>query len=209
MKIVILTLSYKKGGKCIAGIDLNSHKWARLVTDDEESNGTVPDDYLHCSDGSDIELLDVINAPTKGACQDEFQPENVFLDVDRPFEKLGRMSLDQVLEIHPLEKEDPIFGNYFGNIRKDLARGFGYSLILVEVSNLVIKTAKNNAGKNKRKADFIYQGKKYTDISMTDPNYINCEDGTCYKRAKLVISMGRPYGEGRNCYKFIAAIFVE
>lgn len=41
MRLVIMTESSKFSGKCVAGIDTESGRWVRLVSDDEETHGQL------------------------------------------------------------------------------------------------------------------------------------------------------------------------
>lgn len=82
IRMVVLTKSSKYGNNCVAGIDLSNGDWVRLVTEDEASHGAVSDNDLICEDGRSVEVLDVIDAPILGLCNDCVQPENVLLDLN-------------------------------------------------------------------------------------------------------------------------------
>ena len=105
IRMVVLTKSSKFGKYCVAGIDLKNRNWIRLVTNDEASCGAVAKENLVCNDGSIVQVLDVIDVPVLGACQDAIQPENVLIDLTENIEIVQNMSLDDVLRIHPLEKK--------------------------------------------------------------------------------------------------------
>ena len=80
--MVVLTKSSKYGSNCVAGIDVNSGNWVRLVTEDEISHGAVTDEDLICENGEMVKVLDVIDVPIIRRCHDCIQPENVLLDLD-------------------------------------------------------------------------------------------------------------------------------
>ena len=40
-QICILTKSYKHGGYCVAGIDVNNNEWIRLVNSDNPANDEI------------------------------------------------------------------------------------------------------------------------------------------------------------------------
>ena len=130
IKMAVLTKSSKYGNNCVAGIDLSNGDWVRLVTEDEASHGAVSDNDLICEDGRSVEVLDVIDAPILGRCNDCVQPENVLLDLDTYIEIKGRMTLDEVLRIHPLERKRNILGNDYGYITEARVSTVGYSLVL-------------------------------------------------------------------------------
>lgn len=206
IRMVVLTKSSKYGSNCVAGIDLVNGNWVRLVTEDDASHGAVSDEDLICKDGRNVEVLDVIDAPILGMCNDCVQPENVLLDLDTYIEIKGRMTMDEVLEIHPLERKRNILGNDYGYITEARVNTVGYSLIMVEVFDLVISQEENPYGKPKTKARFIYQETEYENMSVTDYKFYSIQSGTMYERAILVVSIGTPYN-GRY-YKFVSAIFV-
>ena len=51
MRIIIMTESSKFSGKCVAGIDVNTGRWVRLVSDDEETHGAIANRALYYQDG--------------------------------------------------------------------------------------------------------------------------------------------------------------
>jgi hypothetical protein len=112
-----------------------------------------------------------------------------------------------VLGIHPAEMEDDILGNKFGYITETHIGYKGKSLTLVHVNNLKIHQTVNLEGKHKTKASFIYNGDFYENMSVTVPEFYRVLDGTLYKDAYLVVSIGAPYNG--KYYKFIASIFVS
>lgn len=206
IRMVVLTKSSKYGNNCVAGISLIDGNWVRLVTKDDSSHGAISDEDLICKDGRNVEVLDVIDAPILGMCNDCIQPENVLLDLDVYIEIVGRMTIDKVLTIHPLERKRNILGNEYGYITEARVNAVGYSLMIVEVFDLVISQEENPSGKPKTKAKFIYQGTKYEKMSVTDYKFYSIQSGTKFERAILVVSIGTPYNG--KYYKFVSAIFV-
>lgn len=206
IKMVVLTKSSKYGRNCVAGIDLTNGNWVRLVTDDENTHGAVSDKDLVCRNGKNIQVLDVIDAPILKACKTEIQPENVLLDLDTYIEMIGRMTLEEVLRIHPLESRDNILGNLYQYITEERVRLVDHSLTIIRVSDLKIVQGENPSGKQKTKARFYYKGNKYENMSVTDSKFYSVRNGTQYDSAILVVSIGTPY-KGRY-YKFVSAIYV-
>ena len=47
--MIILTKSSKFSAKCVAGINVENGEWVRLVSDDVEKHGAIPDYKLHGS----------------------------------------------------------------------------------------------------------------------------------------------------------------
>ena len=176
------------------------------MTEDEVSHGAVSDEDLICKDGRKVEVLDVIDAPIIGRCNDCVQLENILLDLDTYIEIVDRMTLEEVLKIHPLENKTNILGNDYGYITEARVDTVGYSLIIVEVFDLVITQEENPLGKPKTKARFVYRGTEYENMSVTDYKFYSIRSGTKFEKAIIVVSIGTPYN-GRY-YKFVSAIFV-
>lgn len=180
--------------------------WVRLVTNDESSHGAVSDEDLICEDGKSVQVLDVIDAPILEACNTEIQPENVLLDLDTYIDIVGKMTIEEVLSIHPLEARDNILGNIYSYITEARVGSVGYSLTIVEVDDLEIVQEENLDGKIKTKVNFKYNDTQYEDISVTDKDFYSVENGTQYDNAILVVSIGTPYNG--KYYKFVSAIYV-
>lgn len=206
IRMVVLTKSSKYGKNCVAGIKLASGGWVRLVTNDESSHGAVSDEDLICEDGKSVQVLDVIDAPILEACNTEIQPENVLLDLDTYIDIVGKMTIEEVLSIHPLEVRDNILGNIYSYITEARVGSVGYSLTIVEVDDLEIVQEENLDGKIKTKVNFKYNDTQYEDISVTDKDFYSVENGTQYDNAILVVSIGTPYNG--KYYKFVSAIYV-
>lgn len=201
-----MTESSKFSGKCVAGIDVESGKWVRLVSDDEETHGAIANNDLYYQDGGKCQVLDIVDVPIIEECGDHIQPENVLLDTSKYIRYVGMASLEDVLEIHPAEIRNDILGNKYSYISEQRVDSVGYSLALVEVQDLEIVQVENPNGRPKTKVNFTYQGYSYTQMSVTDPRFYSVTSGTVYDSAVLVISIGTPYNE--KYYKFVSGIYV-
>lgn len=206
IRMVVLTRSSKYGKNCVAGINLVNGSWVRLVTNDESSHGAVSDEDLVCEDGNSVQVLDVIEASVLETCNDKIQPENVLLDLRTYIEIVGKMSIEDVLSIHPLELRSNILGNIYPYITDARVGSVGYSLAIVGVNDLEIVQEENPSGKPKTKVKFYYNGDEYENMSVTDEKFYSVKNGTKYSRAILVISIGTPYNS--KYYKFVSAIYV-
>lgn len=206
IRMVVLTKSSKYGKNCVAGINLGTGEWVRLVTNDESSHGAVSDENLVCEFGERVQILDIIDVPILCICEDEIQPENVLLNLNVPIQFVGKMPIEEVIKIHPLEIRKNILGNTYSYVREERAESIGYSLTLIQVNNLQIIQERNPLGKPKTKAAFFYNGQQYENMSVTDERFYSVISGTSYQTAILVISIGTPYN-GKH-YKFVSAIYV-
>ncbi|MGN0507243.1 MAG: dual OB domain-containing protein [Lachnospiraceae bacterium] len=206
MRLIIMTESSKFSGKCVAGINVETGSWVRLVSDDEETHGAIQDSDLYYEDGTKCEVLDVVDVPVIEACGDEIQPENVLMDTSKYIKYVRVASMDDVLEAHPAETRTYILGNQYSYISEQRVNTVGYSLTLVAVQNLRIEQVENPNGRPKTKATFTYRGYEYVQMSVTDPRFYSVPNGTVYGSAILVVSIGTPYNE--RYYKFVSGIFV-
>lgn len=57
--MIILTKSSKFSAKCVAGINVENGEWVRLVSDDVEKHGAIPD-YKLQTDTREVCILDVV-----------------------------------------------------------------------------------------------------------------------------------------------------
>lgn len=206
LRLIIMTESSKFSGKCVAGIDVKSGKWIRLVSDDEETHGAIANRDLYYQDGGKCEVLDIVDVSIIEECGDDVQPENVLLDTSKYIRYVDRASLEDVLKIHPAEVRNDILGNKYSYISEQRVESVGYSLALVEVQDLEIVQVESPNGRPKTKVNFTYQGYSYTQMSVTDPRFYSVASGTAYDSAVLVVSIGTPYNE--KYYKFVSGIYV-
>lgn len=204
--MVVLTKSSKFGKYCVAGIDLKNRNWIRLVTNDEASCGAVAKENLVCIDGSIVQVLDVIDVPVLGPCHNAIQPENVLIDLNTNIEKVQKMSIEDVIRIHPLENRIYILENAHYYVEDVQIGSVGYSLTIVEVSNLEIIQEETPSGNPKTKVNFDYNGYKYEHMSVTDEQFYSVNNGTKFDKAILVVSIGTPYKN--RYYKFVSAIYI-
>lgn len=84
-KIVILTKSSKYGGLCVAGVDFKTGDWIRLV---RNNGGQITNNIMKYKDGLSVNVLDCVTAHILGSAATLIQPENVYLDTNRGFEKV-------------------------------------------------------------------------------------------------------------------------
>ena len=208
-EVAILTKSSKNGGFCVAGIDLDTGEWVRFVSDNVQTHGALSRCDISFADRSICKPLDVVLVDVLGEVPLEHQPENYLIDSTKYWTKTGRCSLSDVLKIHPSESQPYLYGNLNPFVNSMEIGKIGYSLTLIMVSSLTISQITNNNGKPKTKASFIYNGKWYSNMSVTDPDYYLVPDGTRFANAHLVVSLpDAPIGEDFY-YKFVAQIFPE
>jgi hypothetical protein len=201
IEVAILTKSSKNGGYCVAGIETTSGNWIRLVSSEIKSHGALSNQNMKCQDRSVCQVLDVVRVPVLRPAPNDHQPENILIDEDRFWEKVGYLSVDELLTLHPAENHPNLLGNIYPYITEERIGTVGRSLILVEVYNLVI----SHPNETSTKASFNYKFNQYDNIAVTDWDYRHADAN--FDKAILVMSLPDiPYNE-RRYYKFIAKVF--
>ena len=233
-RIVCLANSRKTGGRCVAGIELfaggRAGAWVRPVSARETQE--VSDEERQYEDGSEPQLLDIIDVPVLHAQPTDYQKENWLLDSAYRWKKVGRLAPQKLPAL-----TDPVeqlwtngYSTYSGlndRMPPAFARVAGSSLRLIRVGRLGVSVSQPNlAFDDERKrvqGRFRHAGADYW-VRITDPefegHYLERPEGDytvegCY----LTISFGEPYDaaasqgqveEGTQVagfnYKFIAAV---
>lgn len=200
--IVILTASDKNGAYCVAGIDIDTGSWIRIVSQDEETDGALTLEDLTYKNGERCKVLDCVTVPIIKRCGNEIQPENHLLDRSCYLEKIGKCGLEDVLRIHSPEMYNYILGKNVAQYvtAPHVENAGGISLVLVKVDNL--RVYNNEDGKTR--ADFDYNFENYKKFPVTDREYYDKDE--LIKSAYLVISLtGRAKYE--KYFKCIAKIY--
>lgn len=206
-KIIVMTESSKFKNNCVAGIDVNTGEWIRIVSNDVETYGALTDEDITYADGTRCQVLDIVDVPVISRASTSSQPENVLIDRRYYIEKQGKATLGDVLLMHPDEKHDYLFGTRYSSVKEEYleSRGVDYSLALIKGENVEFSWKPNNDGQLKLKINFFYNGIEYTDMSVTDPEFYGVENGVRFRAVYMVVSIGTPYKGA--CYKFVAKIF--
>jgi hypothetical protein len=202
--IVIMTKSSKNKQYCIAGIDIRTCEWIRLVSDNEETAGAISSEMLLYEDGYECQPLDVVNVAVGNMDNKKIQSENYL--VQSEFKKVKTMKLDEVIRLKPPKTQGEIFENLNYKLTADEAQQLSYSLIWIKVEKLCLFTPVVN-NKPKTKASFIFGGNAYSNMSITDPMFYN-KNGE-YDIAYLVLSIPQKgFGDNNEYFKFISKIFL-
>ena len=168
---VILTKSYKNGGYCVAGIDVNTGGWIRFVSSNMATHGAVTEEMMSYKDNSCCKIGDIVKVQVIGPAPTPHQPENYLIDEDYYWKKEGEMNLDGLLNLHNCENAyyPFIFQDSWSYIEDNALGEVDQSLVMVEVSQLTINPVYNGAPVT-GKCEFLYRGHWYKYMSVTDPN---------------------------------------
>ncbi len=199
MEALLLSSSAKHGGKCVAGVSLDTGKLIRFVSEDRATMGALTDGDMRCADGHICGPGDVVVAPVIGPRPTAHQPENWLIDRRRYWKRLRTLMPTETAEYIPVTRPPMIFGTWDICLPEELYPD--RSLELVEAENLVFV---REPGK-KPKVTFTYNGLEYRKMSMTDRDYYPAPDGVRIARAILLLSLPEDDYNGKY-FKFVAKI---
>ena len=168
------------------------------------------------ADGSDPQLLDIIEVPLLGPKPKSYQQENWLLNTSRQWRKAGSLTWDDLPNL--ADREAPLWTNGFNSrggendqVPADVAAEHATSLRLVRVDDLTViisEPSRPSANYPILRGRFSHDGDTYC-FRITDPvsesGSVNLPYGDYPVGERyLTVSLGEPF-EG-NAYKLIAAI---
>ena len=217
-RIVCLANSRKNAGRCLAGKELSDDgkpgQWIRPVSNRE--NEAVSEGERCYADGTDPEVLDIIEVPLLRPEPKGYQQENWLLNPSRQWRKVGRLAWVDLLPL--AEPDAPLWTNGFQSrsgendqVPEDIATAHDTSLRLIRVADLTVtvsEPSRPSANHPILRGRFTHCNETYC-FRITDPvsergsvelPYGEYPVGERY----LTVSLGEPF-EG-HAYKLIAAI---
>lgn len=213
-RIVCLANSRKMSGRCIAGLEIEGNQvggWIRPVSN--RSTEEISLFERRFEDGSEPDLLDILEIPMLEPRPHACQTENHLIDEEYYWVKVGdfpRQQLPQLCEVpNPLWVNG--FNSYNGTndrIPEAQADSLPASLVLVEPQRLMI-SVERGLTKLQVRAEFHVVGRSYK-LTVTDPvverHFLSRGEGyyTYEKPAVACISIGEPFQGYR--YKLVASI---
>ncbi len=220
-RIVCLANSRKLSGRCIAGREWSNARAGRWIRPVSGREGQEVSEYeRQYEDGSDPQVLDIIDVPVREPRPKDYQTENWLLDPDYYWVKADRLSTLQLSSL--LDPVAPLwidgYSTYSGRndripLEEAVSLPDSLRLIRVDSLQLIVFRPGEAFGNNKRRVQgrFSHAGNEYA-LWVTDPGferrYLAKLDGSygvgeCY----MTISLGEPYREA--CYKLIATIIAS
>lgn len=208
IEILCMANSFKLGGRCVAGLRVDTRQWVRPVTDTPD--GTLPYDLCRI-DGDAVRPLDVVRVPVVGPSPRPHQPENWTLAPaswafvrTMPLESAPH-HLDQLVS-----RERGILGTRDDRVLLEeiRMRRRHASLALVNVSHPVFRVTYPN-GSARVRCEFRHEGVDY-DLSVTEDikqlhNFgLPDSEGSHGSQRDwyFTISLTEPWNEA--CYKIVA-----
>jgi hypothetical protein len=217
IEIILMTKSRKHKNYCIAGIDVDTGKWIRLISENSSIHCAVPEEDLTYEDGSQANILDVVRVTLKKKDPLHFQPENVIYDSQYYWTKLRTATLSDVIEILDQAEDEYVFLNAEKKLKKsfvdDLSADEVYSLKFICVDEATLYAKRWDDQSNiKYTLSFDYNDERYSYLSITDDYFTRnfTEEGEFdLDNICLVISLGELYEKDECHYKLIASVFTE
>lgn len=214
---ICLANSYKRGGRCIAGVEVvpnSDAKWKLVRNDDgiprwirpiaRTTYGEIPNFV-----GESIKLLSIVKLTNVVPCPENAHTENVYYShIEQCDDDITQESnvMNQLIDT----KHQSIFHNRGRAVSAEMLTGINYSLMLIhpEKASAYIDV---NREKSKNRMCFSYYGVEY-DFPITDPSFIECLKKNPEKYANmndvyLTLSLGLEF-EGWH-HKLVAGVLMS
>lgn len=175
MKIVCLANSFRVGGRCLGGIELDQNnnpiiqngrpKWIRPVCNTE--NEEVPTHFV-----SNISLLDIVEFQTIQAIGHGHQSENVLFNTDT-IQTNGRFPISRLENLIDNNRYNLVFGNRGAAVPEHKVNELSYSLILLSLTEFETnERVFENRQYPQIKLSFRHNGNLYN-FPITDPSFLH------------------------------------
>lgn len=168
--MIILTRSSKYKDYCVAGIDVSSGKPVRLITDNERTHGALTYGDLIMDNGCNASPLDVVHVNNVEYCPGPIQSENFKIKQGVCLRYLRSITTEEIMKYYSETSDKGVFNHREPVIQYRNAKSLNHSIEILRVQNLSVYTESKN-GKNRTKADFDINGRRYKRYSVTDPHY--------------------------------------
>ncbi len=210
-KIICLANSYKEGGRCIAGIQIDSNnipiiidsqpKWIRPIYNTK--HGQIPYNLVQ-----NVKLLDIVEFELTENIQQGYQSENVYFKDNSITIKSGisNFNLKDYCQNVPL-----IFGNNGNAVSQNDIINLSYSLLLVNITNFKVSTRTFPERINPQyRLAFTYNEINYN-FPITDPIFIDVYKSNQKilddkNEIQVVVSLGVVFNDWY--YKLIAGVIL-
>lgn len=171
MKIVCLANSFRVGGRCLGGIELDQNnnpvmqndrpKWIRPVCNTEHEE--VPTELV-----ADISLLDIIEFNSIRATGYGHQSENILFE-ENSINSIGVFNINTLDNLTDNNHHKQIFSNGGAAVPAHLVDGLTHSLMLVELKEFAVnERVFEGRAYPQKKLSFLYNNHQYN-FPITDP----------------------------------------
>lgn len=209
MKFLILAISYKNSGLCVAGIEIGTNKYVRIGVG--PTCEPIPASALKIN-GYLLKISDIIQIDVKKAKIMNCQTENY--ELIKIISKVGTASRYEIKRIYDsLPQSDIIFYGRENKFDEQYVKYSKDSLRFIYATNIRIHSYINMNGNERLKIDFCYLGHEYKDYYLTDS--VCCAYPYEFGRSMIVGNFKSAYlmlstnAEAfNNCfYKYVSGVF--
>jgi hypothetical protein len=221
VRVLCLANSYKDGGRCIAGIDVETCLWVRPVH--RREGGAYRVEELRYDNGAPLEVGDVFSFVPDEPAPSFYHPEDVIAAPDWTFERYATRKDYQIAE--RLSVTGPqLLGSYGTSIDcpsgPDQKLKSSLAAVSLTAAKLRFQKERGSDGKIRKRARFALRGTSY-DLPITDPALLQklaaldegehppMALGLAGKSLLLTISLAEPWDRNNRCYKLVASIISE
>ena len=218
--IICLANSRKISGRCIAGKRLDDYSWFRPIS--SRPGHEISELDRRYADGKTAQILEIINIPCVESRPCQHQSENVLIDDRFYWEKKGRASWENLLDLIDQDSDLWINGysayyNRNNRLPQNKISEKDGSLRLILLDEIIIHAGPKapHFGDMKQvvRASFQYQGQQYK-LDVTDPECerFHLEKGAgeySIHSAVACISLSEPHTNQNGetfVYKLVASI---
>lgn len=204
-RFVCLANSYKEGGRCVAGIEVDENnspifdndrpRWIRPIS--QNNHGEIPNNVAQ-----NLNILDIVEIESIDPHPQGYQSENITFELNS-LNVVGHFDLHDLDEL--CDDLQTIFGNRGKAISQDVIDDLEHSLMLVSIENFEIlsKTYPDKPNKSQLRLVFQYNGHGY-DLPITDPSINNINSLNNCEHVFLTLSVGVEFNGWY--YKLVAGI---
>lgn len=209
-KFICLANSFKEGGRCLAGIELDANnnpvlvggrpKWIRPVCN--TPHGEVPN---HTAEP--FQILNIIQLDITGNQPQGYQSENVTFN-ETTIRTVGNYNRNELANL--CDNRNLIFANRGKAVSQEAITNLNHSLMFVKTNQFEVieKTYEDTPNKKQQRLVFTYNGNQY-DFPITDPVFLhryqsNPDFMELYNEAFISVSLGVVWNDWY--YKLVAGI---
>jgi hypothetical protein len=211
-RFVCLANSFKEGGKCLAGIELDANdnpvivngrpKWIRPVC--HTKHGEVPNHIA-----APFQILDIVELDVTEPRPDHHQSENVLFNEDS-IHSIGGFSRGKLRAL--CENPNYIFSTPHPSLTEEAIKDLAYSLLLIKPDKfeVVQKMYEDSFEKPKQRLVFHFNGFDYN-FSITDPVFLRNHQRSAHfikrlREVALCLSVGIRFSKTGRHYKLVAGV---
>lgn len=209
-KFICLANSFKEGGRCLAGIELDANnnpvlvdgrpKWIRPVCN-------TPHGEVQNHIAEPFQILDIIQLDVTGNQPQGYQSENVTFN-ETTIRTVGNYNRNELANL--CDNRNLIFANRGKAVSQEAITNLNHSLLLVRTNQFEVieKTYEDTPNKKQQRLVFSYNAKQY-DFPITDPVFLhryqsNPDFMEPYNESFISVSLGVVWKDWY--YKLVAGI---